>query len=64
MVRMAEADKINELILDVDEEIKRLTRKMLEYRSVDYDMAYILLQQDEMHEEYRKKTKEIGIDIC
>lgn len=62
--KIAEADKINELILDVDEEIKRLTRKMLEYRSVDYDMAYILLQQDEMHEEYRKKTKEIGIDIC
>lgn len=62
--KIAEADKINELILDVDKEIKLVTRKMLEYKAVDYDMEYILLQQDEMHEEYRKKTKEIGIDIC
>lgn len=62
--KIAEADKVNDLILDVEDEIKRVTRKMLEYKAVDYDMQYILLQQDEMHEEYRKKTKEIGIDIC
>lgn len=62
--KIAEADKVNELILDVDEEIKRVTRKMIEYKSVDYDMDYIMFQQDEMHEEYRKKTKDIGINIC
>lgn len=62
--KIAEADKINELIIAVDKELKCLTRKMLEYKAVDYDLSYICYQQDEMHEEYRKKTKEIGIDIC
>lgn len=62
--KIAEADKVNELILDVDEEIKRVARKMLEYKSVDYNMDYIMYQQEEMHEEYRKKTKDIGINIC
>lgn len=37
---------------------------MLEYKTVDYDMDYIIFQQDEMHDHFKEKTKELGIDIC
>lgn len=37
---------------------------MIEYEAVDLDMLYIIQLQDEMHECYREKTKEIVIDIC
>ena len=46
------------------QELKYLTRKMLEYKTVDYDMDYIIFQQDEMHDHFKEKTKELGIDIC
>ena len=42
------------------QELKYLTRKMLEYKAVDYNM----FQQNEMHEHFKEKTKELGIDIC
>lgn len=54
----------NELICDVDQELKYLTRKMLEYKAVDYDMDYILFQQNELHEYFKEKTKELGVSIC
>ena len=62
--KIADANKVNELIKDVDQELKCVTRKMLEYKAVDYDMTYIMFQQDEMHEHFREKEKEIGINIC
>lgn len=62
--KIAEANKVNQLICDVDQELKEVTRKMLEYKSVDYSLDYILYQQDELHEKYKEKTKNIGIDIC
>lgn len=62
--KIASANKINELICDTDQELKYLTRKMLEYKAVDYDMDYIMFQQDEMHDHFKEKTKELGIDIC
>ena len=46
------------------QELKYLTRKMLEYKAVDYDMDYIMFQQNEMHDHFKEKTKELGIDIC
>lgn len=46
------------------QELKYLTRKMLEHKAVDYDMDYIMSQQNEMHEHFKEKTKELGIDIC
>ena len=46
------------------QELKYLTRKMLEYKAVDYGMDYIMLQQNEMHDHFKEKTKELGIDIC
>lgn len=62
--KIAEANRVNQLICDVDQELKEVTRKMLEYKSVDYSLDYILYQQDELHEKYKEKTKNIGIDIC
>lgn len=62
--KIASANKINELIQEVDKELKYLTRQMLEYKSVDYDLNYIVFQQNELHECYKEKTKNIGIDIC
>lgn len=62
--KISDANKVNDLIKSVDQELKCVTRKMLEYKAVDYDMTYIMFQQDELHEHYKEKTKEIGIDIC
>lgn len=62
--KIADANKVNELICGVDQELKVLTRKLLEYKAVDYDMSYIMYQQQELHEYYKEKTKDIGIDIC
>ena len=62
--KIADANKVNDLICDVDQELKRLTRKMLEYKAVNYDLNYIIYCQPEMHEYYKEKTKEIGVDIC
>ena len=46
------------------QELKYLTRKMLDHKAVDYDMNYIMFQQNEMHDHFKEKTKELGIDIC
>lgn len=51
-------------VLCTYQELKYLTRKMLEYKAVDYDMDYIMFQQNKMHDHFKEKTKELGIDIC
>lgn len=61
---IASANKVMELIKDVDEELKVLTRKMLEYKAVGWDIGYIMYQQPEMHEHYAKKQMELGVCIC
>lgn len=63
--KIAEANKINELICDVDHELKCVCRKMIEYRSVEYDMSYVMFQQQEMHDKYEKELKEVyKIEMC
>lgn len=62
--KIADADKVNQLICGVDQELKELTRELLSLRAVDYDPAYIMMHQGELHEKFRKKEKEIGVDIC
>ena len=37
---------------------------LLWYKAVDYDMDYIMFKQNEIHECYKEKQKEIGINIC
>lgn len=62
--KIADADKINSIICNVDQELKEVTRELLSLRAVDYDPAYIMIRQGELHEHFRHKEKEIGIDIC
>lgn len=62
---IADASKVNQLIQGVDAELKHLTRKMIEYKAVDYDMSYIMCEQDEMHNMYENKLKEnFKIEMC
>lgn len=56
--------KVLSLLKDNEQEIKSLERQIIEYNAVDWDMSYIMFQQEELHEHYRAKEKEIGIDIC
>ena len=63
--KIAEADKINCLICDVDKELKCVERKMLEYKAVDYDMSYVVYDQKEMHDHYEKKlAEEYKVKMC
>lgn len=64
MGHIADFVKVKELICDVDMELKTLDRMLIELKSVDFNDVYIATIQDELHECYDKKTKEIGIDIC
>lgn len=43
-------------------ELKLLERLYLEIKSVDYNEVYIATMQPELHEKYRKKTKELNIE--
>lgn len=62
--KVADFDKVNCLIKDVDMELKYLERLYLELKSVDYDPAYTNMLQDKYHEKYKEKCKEIGVSIC
>ena len=45
-------------------ELKCLTRQVLEYQSVDWDLEYLMWQQDCIHDEYEEKEKQISVNIC
>lgn len=62
--KMADFNKVNELVCDVDTELKYLERLCLELKSVDYDPAYVLMLQEKYHEMYEEKSKKIGVSIC
>lgn len=59
---LADFQRVMELVDDVDCELKILERLYLEIKSVDYDEVYIAIMQPELHEKYRKKTKELNIE--
>lgn len=63
--KIMDANKVNELICNVSMELKDLCRKLLEYKAVDYNMPYIMNQQDIMHEHYEKELeKEYHVKFC
>lgn len=67
MDRVADAAFVEDLVkdVDVDEELKQLDRIYIMLIGTNYDMAYISVRQDSLHEEYKKKLKEgTHIDIC
>lgn len=61
---IAAACKIKELVCDVDGELKNADRLAIKLETIGYDLNTITLLQDELHEKYKKKCKEIGVDIC
>lgn len=61
---IAAADKIKELVCAVDQELKCAERLCIDLDSSGHDLSYILMMQDELHETYAAKTRDIGIDIC
>lgn len=64
MSEIAAACKVKELICHVDMDKKCADRLHIELQSTDYDLSTIYLMQDEMHEKYAEKAKEIGVAIC
>ena len=64
MGEIAAACKVKELLVDADMELKCADRLYIKLQSMDYDLCTIMLMQDEMHEEYRKKENDIGVHIC
>lgn len=61
---MADYNKVNCLIEDVDMELKHIDRLIICLKSVAYNDVYVATIQDELHEKYRAMTKEICVDIC
>lgn len=64
MGHIADFNKVNDLVKDVDMELKTIDRLCITLSSVGYNDVYIATIQDELHERYREKSKSIGIDIC
>lgn len=62
--KVADFDKVNELLKDVDMELKYLERLCIELKAVDYSADYIMVLQEPYHEEYKDKCKHLGVDIC
>lgn len=61
---VADFMRVEELICDVDKELKHLERLTITLKSVAYDEVYIAELQHSMHEKYKKKIKKIGVSIC
>ena len=61
---IADYNKVMDLVKDVDQELKYLDRMLIKLRSVSFDAIYVASIQDELHEHYKEKQKDIGIDIC
>lgn len=60
----ADFHKVQDLVRDVDVELKYLERLCLELKAVDYSSDYLFMLQDRYHDEYEKKCKEIGANLC
>lgn len=52
------------LVCDVDCELKKVERYILDKKAIDYDLAIIVPEQHEMHEKYKRKTEKIGAYLC
>ena len=62
--KIADFNKVNELVKDVDTELKYLERLCIELKSVEYSADYIAVLQDSYHEKYKEKSKNIEVSIC
>ncbi len=58
----ADALFVDCLVKDVDHELKRLDRIILDLISAGYDMVYIVESQKAIHDKYKRKIKEIRLN--
>ena len=61
---IAAAQKAKALACNVDQELKYADRLCLDMEGTGYDLTYIVMMQDDLHDHYEAKTKEIGVNIC
>jgi hypothetical protein len=52
---------ILEMMEDVSMELKYLERQMLEYDATDWNMVYIMSKQEELHDCYKRKIKDLEL---
>ena len=60
---VATACFVKELVENVNMELKYLERMKLSLNNVMHDMKYIMLMQDEVHENYKDKVEKLEISI-
>lgn len=58
----ADALFVDCLVKDVDHELKRLDRIILDLISAGYDMVYIVESQKAIHDKYKKKLREVDLN--
>lgn len=61
---VASACKVDELIKDVDCELKKAERYQLSKKAIDYDLGVIIAEQSKWHNKYKCKEKKMGVRIC
>lgn len=54
----------NELVVNVRKELKKAKRKFLEFKGMDWDAVEMFNMQQEMHDYYKNKIKNIGKKYC
>ena len=58
---VAAAEELSKYIIDVDYELAEAYQKYIELSAIDYDISDIIVEQEEIKEEYRNKLKEISL---
>ena len=58
---IAGAMELKKYILDVDDELAKAKEKHIERKAIEYDIAVIMPEQEEIYKKYKKKIKEIEL---
>ena len=58
---IAIAEKISEIVKDVDEELAQAEKELLFLKAVDYNISDIITEQEEVCKHFKKKIKEIEL---
>lgn len=61
---IASAQFICCILDDVTQELKYANREFIKLKGIDFNLDIIVPIQDEIHEEYRNKIKDIGSKLC
>lgn len=61
---VAGAMKVQELVCDVDHELKKAERYWLNKQAVDYNISDIIAEQKSEHKKYKRKMEKLGRELC